>query len=180
LYSFRRLGVGRWTVPLLSVLLGEGGARFSRLVAALGVSRDALTRTLDYVQDAGWVERPSGYGHPLRPEYTVTAKGRAVGAACAQLMAVRAAHAIAPESLPGWALPVLMAMADRKLRFSDLLVAVSPVTPRALSTSLKPMIAGGLVRREQEEGFPPYALYSASETGRALAACLADHSRPPQ
>jgi DNA-binding HxlR family transcriptional regulator len=174
----RRLGVGRWTVPLLALLAQEQGARFSRLATALGVSRDALTRTLDYVQGAGWVARHGGYGHPLRPEYVLTAEGGPVAAGCARMMEARMAHAIDPGSLPRWALPALMAMSDRRLRFSVLLAVLAPATPRALSASLKAMIAGGLARRDQEEGFPPFALYSASAAGRALAACLTEQGGP--
>jgi DNA-binding HxlR family transcriptional regulator len=92
----RRLGQGRWTVPLLAELLEQKGGRFASLLAGLGIARDSLARTLAQAIESGWVARNPGYGHPLRPEYVLTPRGEAVAAACCRMMATRRRLGLAP------------------------------------------------------------------------------------
>jgi DNA-binding HxlR family transcriptional regulator len=53
-------------------------------------------------------------------------------------------------------------------RFSDLAARLGPVTPRALSATLKSLVASGLVERKIAPTYPPIATYAATESGRAL------------
>ena len=54
-----------------------GGSRFAVMLARLGLSRSALAASLAQLQEAGWLRRNPGHGHPLRPEYVLTAGRRA-------------------------------------------------------------------------------------------------------
>lgn len=170
--DLRTLATGRWTVPVLALLAEEKGARFARLVGGLDIPRESLVRTLDHVAAAGWVARNPGHGHPLRPEYVLTPKGEMAGAACARMMVVRRRLDLAPTSLPRWSLPILGRLEEDAARFSDLRERLSPVTPRALSLALQHMVAGRVVARRVDLGYPPTPLYGLAPPGRELAASL--------
>src|SRR6478736_5405251 len=66
----------RWAPPALALLGERGGARFVELQRRLGVGRESLVRALAALLASGLVRRNEGYGHPLRPEYVLTARGR--------------------------------------------------------------------------------------------------------
>ena len=170
--SLRALATGRWTVPVLALLADEKGARFARLVGALGLPRDSLVHTLDHVTALGWVMRNPGHGHPLRPEYVLTSAGQDVAAACARMMTARRRLDIAPASLPRWSLPIIGRLGEDWARFSDLKTDLAPVTPRALSLNLKQMVAGRVVARRVEQSYPPAPLYALAPAGRELAMSL--------
>jgi DNA-binding HxlR family transcriptional regulator len=170
--DLRRLASGRWTVPLLALLAEEKGARFARLVGALAIPRESLVRTLEHVEQSGWVARNPGHGHPLRPEYVLTPAGREIGAACARMMAVRRRLDLPPASLPRWSLPILGRLDEDAARFTDLRTVLRPVTPRALSLNLQRMVAGRIVGRRVEQGYPPASLYGLAASGRELVASL--------
>ncbi|HEX5183240.1 MAG TPA: winged helix-turn-helix transcriptional regulator [Allosphingosinicella sp.] len=171
--ELRALAAGRWTAPLLALLHEEKGARFARLLAALGLPRDSLARTLAQAQEAGWIARNPGHGHPLRPDYLLTAKGEELGAVASRVMAARRRLGLASDSLPRWSLPIVARLEPGWARFGTLRDALAPVTPRALSLNLQQMIAGDIVLRRVEPDFPPTPLYGLAPAGRALAESLA-------
>ena len=74
--DLRRLTAGRWLVPLMAHVGDEEGSRFAVMLARLGLSRSALAASLAQLQEAGWLARNPGHGHPLRPEYMLTAPAR--------------------------------------------------------------------------------------------------------
>lgn len=170
--DLRRLGAGRWLMPLMGRLDEEGGARFAALLAALGLSRSALAASLQQLIDAGWLRRNSGHGHPLRPEYVLTPAGEPIAAFCRRVMAQRARLGLEPAQLPRWSLPLVARLGEEKARFGALGAALAPVTPRALSLTLKQLLAVELVDRTVVEDFPPVASYGLTGRGRSLAAAM--------
>jgi DNA-binding HxlR family transcriptional regulator len=71
------------------------GSRFATLSGVLGVSGESLRRTLVALLDDGLVARNPGHGHPLRPEYVLTAAGAEVAPrAGAVLDALRGLEAV--------------------------------------------------------------------------------------
>ena len=157
----------RWAPPALALLTERGGARFVELQRKLGVGHDSLRRALDGLLELGYARRNPGYGHPLRPEYLVTAAGRPAGAACGRVLA-----AAEPDLLlRKWSVPTLAALDDDR-RFSDLRGALAGVTPRALALALRDLEAGGLVEREIVAARPPFAVYRATAAGRAVRQAL--------
>jgi DNA-binding HxlR family transcriptional regulator len=171
-HSLKALATGRWTVPVLALLAEEKGARFARLVGALGLPRDSLVHTLDRLAALGWTMRNPGHGHPLRPEYVLTPAGEEAGAACVRMMAVRRRLGIGAASLPRWSLPIIGRLDEEWARFTDLRNDLVPVTSRALSLNLQQMVAGRVVARRVEEDYPPTPLYGLAPLGRELAASL--------
>ena len=143
------------------------GSRFATLTGKLGVSGESLRRTLRALQEDGLVDRNPGYRHPLRPEYVLTGRGRALGPPAQRL--VRALRGREEVGLKKWSLPVLAAL-DRPRRFSELAAALPDATPRALALALKDLHAAGLVRRTVLDDHPPSVLYELTAEGRPIAA----------
>jgi len=170
--DLRMLGAGRWLAPLMAHFGAEGGARFAVLLARIGLSRSALAASLTQLQAADWLTRNRGHGHPLRPEYLLTAKGAPIAAFAARLMAQRERLGLEPPQLPRWSLPVILRLDGGPARFSAIRRALPPVTPRALSLTLKQMLATDLIDRALEPDFPPIAIYGLTRRGAGLAGAM--------
>jgi DNA-binding HxlR family transcriptional regulator len=151
---------------VLAELERQRGSRFVTLSRMLGVGRESLRRTLASLIGQGLVVRNPGYGHPLRPEYTLTAEGRRVARRCVRLLALLDGNA--ELVLRKWSVPVLVALTEPS-RFSELRAALPGITGRALALALKDLQRAGLVeRRVDEETYPPAVVYAATAAGRRL------------
>ena len=170
--DIRRLSAGRWLIPILAHMGREGGARFGALVRQLGVSRSVLSRHMEALETAGWLCRNPGHGHPLRPEYLLTEAGRPVAAWCERVMEERRRLGLEADALGRWSLPVLLGLDRSWKRFSALEAQLRPITPRALSLTLKQMLSLRLVERRLENAFPPLPLYGLSGRGQRFARAL--------
>ena len=157
----------RWCIPILAVTELFGGARFAAYRGHLGISRDALSSTLGYLIEQRLLERNTGYGHPLRPEYVSTSAGRAVGPACATLFERLQRLDVEQVALRKWSLPVVGAVSAEAGSFVGLREQLSPITPRALSACLAELRHAELLRRETD------ALYGLTETAREIVPPLA-------
>jgi DNA-binding HxlR family transcriptional regulator len=169
-YSDRlqQLSHGRWFVPLLSGI-GSGGTRSVELRQSLGLSASMLRRSLEQMQNQGWIMPNPGHGHPLRPEWVTTEKGATLIASCQAIMAERRALGLPAAGVGRWHLPLITQLIDQEKRFGELQNALSPVTPRALSLALKRSMALGQVERRLEADFPPMAIYGITDKARPLA-----------
>src|SRR5512133_1568691 len=156
----------RWALPIVSQLAATGGSRFVPLANQLGLSRDALRQTLDALIEAGLVMRNPGYGHPTRPEYILTDKGRSVAPSCSRILRELRHGGIEDVVLKKWSMPILLAL-GRESRYTELRRMVG-ATPRALTLALKELIAPGLVERRVQEGFPPSTTYVLTRESRTL------------
>lgn len=168
----------RWGVPVVAELhRSGGGAKFVTLANRLGASRDSMSRTLEGLIGRGLVERNPGYGHPMRPEYLLTRRGKAIGPACVLLM--RKLHALGHEDLGlrKWSMPVLAALFGGADRFTAMEAALPRATARALTLALKDLQAAGLVERRVEEGYPPRPRYRLSRAALRLRPALAALAR---
>jgi len=159
----------RWSAPVLAELGRTRGTRFVVLANRLGVGRTSLRRTLDALIDLGLVRRNPGYGHPLRPEYLLTAAGEGAAGRCGRLLA--AVDGAREVMLRKWSLPVLVAL-GRQARFSELRDSLPGVTGRALALALKDLERAGLVDRRVEKTYPPTAVYSPTEGAARLQRIL--------
>src|SRR4051812_3041544 len=90
--TLARLAHHRWTLPVLAEIARSRGSRVAALTGTLGVSRESLRRTLAALQTEELVVRNPGYGHPLRPEYLLTARGEAVAPAARAALAAAHGH----------------------------------------------------------------------------------------
>lgn len=151
----------RWLIPVLAVMSADGGSRFSVLARALGMSPSVLSRHLDLLESFGWIDRNPGHGHPLRPEYVLTAAGRPIGAWCEAAMRQRSRLGLEQTDLGRWSLPIAFELRDEWRRFSELERGLEPITPRALSLALTQMVDVELVVRHPVQ--PRYGLTSRGE-----------------
>jgi DNA-binding HxlR family transcriptional regulator len=168
----RRLTASRWLVPVMALLGEESGARFAVMLNRLGLPRSSLTVGLAQLIEAGWVIRNPRHGHPLRPEYVLTREGTPIAAFCQGVMRQRTRLRLEAVDLPRWSLPVLSRIDRGDDRFSALRTRLRPITPRALSLTLKQLVACELVGRRLEDRFPPATLYDLTARGRELAGAL--------
>ncbi len=167
-YRLQQLSHGRWFVPLLAGI-GTRGARSVELRQSLGLSASMLRRSLEQMQNHGWIMPNPGHGHPLRPEWVATEKGTALVASCQAIMAERLQLGLSASGIGRWHLPLITQLIDQEKRFGELQNALSPVTPRALSLALKRGMALGQIERRLEADFPPMAIYGITDRARPLA-----------
>ncbi|MDH4116180.1 MAG: winged helix-turn-helix transcriptional regulator [Acidimicrobiia bacterium] len=162
----------RWNVPVLGSL-HSGATRFVVLENRLGASRDALRASLTSLQSAGLVTPNPGYGHPLRPEYLLTAKGTEVAPACVRYSLLAERLGVVTVAFRKWTAPLLLALDEGHTRFNGLQLALESVSPRSLSQGLRAMLESDLVVRRVEDGFPPRPSYRLTRGGRGLASAIA-------
>lgn len=159
----------RWSIPTLAAFAAGGNqAKFVALQNRLGASRGSLQRALAALIKAGLVRRNSGYGHPMRPEYLLTASGRTVAEASAALLERIEHLKIADVALKKWSLPVVHAVASAGGRFNRLQAELGGVTPRALAQALRDVQKAGLVERQLIDDSPPRAEYALTNEGHRL------------
>lgn len=166
-----------WTLPALARLARapEGAGRLAQLGQELEASRGGLVSALDVLEARGWIEAPERHGHPLRPEFRLTERGRAAAGAAHDLH--RAVVDLGLESMAyrKWTLPVLAALEPDGSRFGEIAGRLPDVTDRALSRALKRLEALDLAeRRVPPHVRPPVALYRRTERGERLRELLDD------
>lgn len=171
--DMRKLGERRWAVPVLAALAAEGGgARFVVLLNRLGCARSALVSTLEHLKAHGWVTHNPGHGHPLRPEYILTEAGTAIALRAQDILGASTELGLGPDAFQRWTLPLASTLRPAPLRFTQLKTGLAPATPRALSLTLKQMMAHELVARDIVEDFPPVPLYALTDRGTQLARAI--------
>jgi DNA-binding HxlR family transcriptional regulator len=162
----------RWSVPILAELHRQRGSRFVTLARTLDMSRESLRRTLAALIDGGLVGRNPGYGHPLRPEYVLTTRGERIAARSGPLVQLLRDRSLEEVGLKKWSMPVVYALADQPLRFSELREALEGISPRALTLALKELEAVGVVERTVTRDYPPSTVYGLSDDARPLASAV--------
>jgi DNA-binding HxlR family transcriptional regulator len=125
----------RWALPILAELHRNNGCKFVTLVTRLRLSKDALSRTLNALIEQDLVMRNPGYGHPLRPEYILSAKGNQIGQAVFELMQTLERLEMTDIALKKWSLPIILILRDQP-RFTDILEQLPGLTTRALALGL--------------------------------------------
>jgi DNA-binding HxlR family transcriptional regulator len=157
---------------VLAELDRSSGAKSITLQKRLAVGRDSLGRTLEALIDAGLVMRNPGYGHPLRPEYVLTARGRRLGPICGRLQGLLATAGAEAVALCKWSLPVLLALGGGPSRFSELREDLPQATPRALAIALRRLESARLVQRLVVDGHPPGTVYRLTARSRGWVPAL--------
>jgi len=158
----------RWNIVVLAELHQSSGAKFVTLLNRLGLNRGALTATLKHLVSIGVVRRNAGYGHPMRPEYLLTARGRDLGGSCLKLVSLVRKQDGERIAWRKWSLPLVLAIGQDSARFNELRAALGDVTPRAQTLALKSLLDAGWIARTVEDGYPPAVSYQLSPTGQRL------------
>lgn len=162
----------RWSVAVLAELHRGGGGKFVTLVNRLSISRDSLRRTLDSLIAQGWVVRNPGHGHPMRPEYILTASGQRLAPWCARFCCLLKVSGIEDVGLRKWSMPIALALRKGRRRFSELKSFLPGLTARALTLALKELHAAGLVERHVSDGYPPATYYQLTRNMRSMKSVL--------
>lgn len=165
----------RWAAPILAEMHARpAGARAAEIRHALGVGADSFARTARAIVSRGWLVPNPGYGHPLRPEYVLTAAGAELGEPAADLISCLRERSLGDAARRKWPLPVVHATQQGSARFSEIDAELGGPPPRALSGALQIVAELGLVRRAVDAAAtPPRTLYAPTRRARPLASPLA-------
>ncbi|MFI9504559.1 winged helix-turn-helix transcriptional regulator [Nocardia sp. NPDC052566] len=71
-----------------------------------------------------------------------------------------------------WSGPILHALEEKALRFSELQGRIDGVSDKMLSQTLRALVRDGLVTRTVEPTMPPRVSYELTDLGRGLAESL--------
>ncbi|WP_395245567.1 winged helix-turn-helix transcriptional regulator [Agromyces sp. MMS24-K17] len=71
-----------------------------------------------------------------------------------------------------WGVLVMATLSDGTRRWGDLRRDLGGITEKMLASTLKTLVADGLVHREAQPTVPPHVEYSLTERGRELAELL--------
>ena len=150
----------RWAVGVLAEIAGGTMARLPVLCARLGASHTGTREAIEHLCALGLLARNAGHGHPLRPEFVLTPRGKAVAKAAGRIWSWADDPRMGPLLPFRWTLPVLYCVKE-PLTYGEIRKAVTPVTDRALSISLKQLTeAKALSRRVETASRPPLSLYT--------------------
>ena len=64
-----------WSLSILAHMDRGVPGRQAALISATGAGRTSFRQSLDHLIDLRLLERNPGHGHPLRPEFRLTAEG---------------------------------------------------------------------------------------------------------
>ncbi len=161
-----------WCLKALSLMAAGVPARISPVAHAAGCGRTAMTASFEHLLDLGLLQRSPGHGHPLRPEFQLSARGRATAAWALGLEA----HLESEEDWQlvrrSWTLPVLSQLTAEQ-RFSELRRSLAPVSDRALTLALVELAEAGWVERKVDVvSAPPAVRYAAVGQARRIVAHL--------
>ncbi|WP_368660954.1 winged helix-turn-helix transcriptional regulator [Paracoccus sp. (in: a-proteobacteria)] len=123
---------------------------------------------MDHLISLGLIERNPGYGHPLRPEFRLTASGVTAAAIANRILSVSADE---DQDLlrRSWTLPVLTAV-HKPSGFNEIKRNLKTVSDRALSQSLKTMEHRNWVLRSVDEAArPPRSIYRSVNKGEIIS-----------
>lgn len=169
----------RWAAAVVASVHGAWmtgdptGARAAGLAHGLGASREVLRQTIEFAVAHGWVRRNPGFGHPLRPEFVLTARGEGIAPAC-EVIVREAARAGGEVLLSKWGGPIVWVLGSRgvgraagngggsrAMRFGEIRAALPGVTDRALARALADLTSSGWARRRVAGERPPRVEYRA-------------------
>lgn len=161
-----------WSLDILALMHSGVPGRQAALVSASGAGRTALVQSLRHLIDIGLLERNPGHGHPLRPEYRLTSGG--VEAAIVADRVKKTAPEPASRSLlrRAWTVPVL-AVSREPLYFTDIKFELESISDRALSQTLKQLLAHDWLKRTVDpEVIPSRPLYRAAAVGARISRAI--------
>ncbi len=156
----------RYAIPAIAELWSADGCKLVTLIYRTGSSEGAMKQTVIALMESAWMMKNPGYGHPARPEYILTEKGRNVGEHCAQAVALAKEQMAQDVAFDKWSLPVLAAILQGARRNKDIRAALPSITPRALSQSLASLEAVGWAEKTLLSIHPVKIEYRPQEAGK--------------
>ena len=162
----------RWNIPVIAELYRQSGAKFITMVNHLGVSRASLSTSLVNLIDLGLVQKNTGYGHPMRPEYLLTPAGERIGEQCMKLTSTLQRADETDLAFRKWTLPLIAVIGEETRRFNELRSQLDGATPRAITLGLKSLLHQRWATRTLIDEYPPAAGYRLIHRGRRVLDCV--------
>ncbi|WP_420335706.1 winged helix-turn-helix transcriptional regulator [Roseibium sp.] len=157
-----------WSLKILALLHDGAPGRQAPLVAATGASRTSFANSLEHLIRLGMIEKNPGHGHPLRPEFRLTAEGAVVAAMASRILKSATDNDAFSVLKRSWAVPIL-ALTETPKRFSAIKSDLGPITDRALSQSLCLLEDREWLKRDIDVSQrAPYPTYLAVNQGRNI------------
>jgi len=142
---FARLSSRAWNLPVLAHLAENDGCRVSPTAHAVGAGRNIVGQTFSYLAELGMLQRSTGHGHPLRPEFQLTLRGQPV-AVWARCFLNGMSEKEWETARRAWTLPVLRLIRNPHT-FTELSTTLQPVTDRGLSLCLGRLVEAKLAEK---------------------------------
>jgi len=122
--------------------------------------------------DLGLLERNPGHGHPLRPEYRLTAQGIAIAGVAHKIINASTRSDKPALVRKTWTVPIL-ALTRRPLHFIEIKSGLPAITDRALSQSLTLLQDHQWLSRDVDVSRRPlrptyYAIKTGDEISKAV------------
>lgn len=155
----------------MAYLHGQNDPRVSPIAHHFSASRTSISGALQHLVELRFLRKNSGHGHPLRPAYALTPKGKAIAEWAAELDSFLEPidWKIARRA---WALPILRETTPGS-RYGELRSKLTPVTDRALSVTLKKLSENHWLDRCVDiNNSPPSVTYIPLGTGERLVPAL--------
>lgn len=165
-----------WSLDILALMHAGVAGRQAPLLSASGASRTAFKASLIHLIEMGLLEKNPGHGHPLRPEYRLTADGKEAAKMASSIMNL-ASNTVEREMLRrSWTIPIL-GVTGTPLYFNEIKHALSPVTDRSLSQSLSKLYNYNWLQRDVDiDKRPLRATYQASHIGARISIAVRNKS----
>jgi len=161
-----------WSLTALALLHQGVSGRVSPLASAASAGRTAMSASVQHLVEMGLLERNSGHGHPLRPEFVLTKEGQAISKWAFALNEIITTPEDSKIARATWTLPIMQTVAQHD-RFNELATALSPITDRALSLTLTQLTTQQWISRGVKPEFqPPLVHYQADGIGKQISAHL--------
>lgn len=158
-----------WSLKAMALMHEGIPGRQAPLLAASGASRTTFVQSLRHLEALGLLERNPGHGHPLRPEFRLTAEGQALAPLAHQIEKAVQDEAGAMLLRKMWTVP-LLAVTNRPKLFSELKHDLAPITDRALSKSLHDLHDQSWIERSVDVALrPPRPYYSVANEGLRIS-----------
>jgi len=160
-----------WGIQILAYIYKGHDARVTPISHHFSTGRTSISSALDHLLVSGYIKKNAGHGHPLRPAFLLTKKGKKVARWAVSIDEVLVPNdwTIARKS---WVLPILRQSIPVR-RFGELRAELKPVTDRALSETLKRLSECQWVHRQVDtKSSPPGVSYEPYGTGKILIPSL--------
>jgi len=157
-------------------MLNENDPRISPITHYFSASRTSISAAVEHLIKLKLLRKNAGHGHPLRPAFVLTKKGRAVAE-----WAVELDKQLEPTDWTiarrTWVLPIVREVIP-ECRFGELRSKLNPVTDRALSETLKTLGKHQwLDRLVDADVAPPSVTYSPQGMGKIIVPVLKESLR---
>ncbi len=157
-----------WSLDILAALAAGTRGRQAALLTATGAGRTAFAASLAHLVELGMIERNPGHGHPLRPEFLLTAKGKAAAEIASNILGVVSESPEVALIRRNWTIPIL-AVTGRPRYFGEIRRKLYGVSDRSLAKSLRQLESRAWVQRHVDVSMrPPRATYEAIHLGAEL------------